>query len=611
MKKSLFFFAAAALALTACTNDDDALQTGQVQNSNRAVAFDTYTAGTTRAGDPTGVMTTDKLKTADKGFGVFAVYQDGTKYGSLTDANKVPNFMFNEHVKWNDAWTYSPLKYWPNETEKDRQTSPATSEQTDYLSFFAYAPYVTTAASPLATKGNIAMDIQRDGYNYNNPQSYSGSETSGILAITSEEYGGDPLVEWGLSLDLDNNVDLLWGVAPAGGLSYTNVAGTSTTAPEGLPLLDMVKPDKDQKMKFLFQHALSRIGLSVVTAIDQIAAGGNIDPDQTRVLIKSVEIWGNFGKQGVLNLNNGTGNVANWIPASIDKSSVTGAKLFDINATNGNLAADLRYVSSQITAVGTNADDFAKINSGVGTSEKPLLAGGADPNKKATDLTYAADKLLYKKADAPSNDYVIATTTATEDVDTYTKSEDGNTFTQVKASGGGAITMSYKTPVYYKIVLGTKRTVSAGNELGIGSGTWYRETVAGGMKTYTKYVANGSSDPAGDYYASLTPTELSANNYTGDCYTALTPRYFMVIPTDVTPIKVKITYAVVTKDTKLTGNVSDVENAITKETSLDLKNGKSYNLKLILGLTSVKMEAEVADWKVDGSTDVWLPKNVE
>lgn len=609
MKKSLFFFAAAAIALTACTNDDDALQTGQVQNSNRAVAFDTYTAGTTRAGDPTGVMTTDKLKTTDKGFGVFAVYQDGTKYGSLSPTNKVPNFMFNQQVKWSDAWTYSPLKYWPNETTNDSQTSPATSTHTDYLSFFAYAPYVVTGATPLTTKGDLAMDIQRDGYKYNNPQSYYGTETSGIMAISSEEYGGDPLIEWGVSQDLDNNVDLLWGVAPSGGLSYTDVAGNTTTVAEGLPLKDMVKPDKDQKMKFLFQHALSRIGLSVVSAIDQIAPGGIMNSSETRVLIKSVEIWGDFGTQGVLNLNNGTENVANWIAESIIKSSVSGAKLFDINATNGNLAANLRYVDSQISAVGTNADDFAKVNPGVGTSEQTLLAGGADPNKKATDLTYAADKLLYKKADAPSNDYVIATTTATEDVDTYTKSEDGNTFTQIKASGGGAITMSYKTPVYYKIVLGTKRTVSAGTELG--SGTWFKETVAGGMKTYTKYVANGSSDTPGDYYASLTPTELSANNYTGDCYTALTPRYFMVIPTGDTPIKVKITYAVVTKDTKLTGNVSDVENAITKEISLDLKNGKSYNLKLILGLTSVKMEAEVADWKVDGSTDVNLPQNNE
>jgi len=91
----------------------------------------------------------------------------------------------------------------------------------------------------------------------------------------------------------------------------------------------------------------------------------------------------------------------------------------------------------------------------------------------------------------------------------------------------------------------------------------------------------------------------------------LMPRYFMVIPTGVTPIKVKITYHVVTYDAKLKQYVSDVKNVITKDTSLDLKNGKAYNLKLILGLTSVKLDATVADWQVDGSTEVNLPRNNE
>ena len=215
-----------------------------------------------------------------------------------------------------------------------------------------------------------------------------------------------------------------------------------------------------------------------------------------------------------------------------------------------------------------------------------------------------------KKADAPSNDYVIATTTATEDVDVYTKSDDGKTFTQVQASGSGAIQMSGTTPVYYKIALGTKRTVSAGNELG--SGTWFKETTSGGMKTYTKYTATGS-DESGDYYASLTPTELSANNYTGTCYTSLIPRYFMVIPSDLTPtpttVNVKITYVVVTEDNQLVGNMSNIENAITKTTTIQLENGKSYNLKLILGLTSVKLDATVADWQLADDVEINLPKN--
>lgn len=52
-------------------------------------------------------------------FGVFAYYNDA-------DA---PNFMNNEDVKKeNNEWTYSPIKYWPNNSE-------------DPIDFYAYAPY--------------------------------------------------------------------------------------------------------------------------------------------------------------------------------------------------------------------------------------------------------------------------------------------------------------------------------------------------------------------------------------------------------------------------------------------------------------------------------------
>ena len=611
MKKSLFFAAAAsALMLTACSSESDVVQnttpTTQTTVQQQAVGFDTYTAGTTRAGYA-GVMTTDKLKTNTVGFGVFSVYQDGTKYGSLAAANKVPNFMFNQQVSYSDAWTYSPLKYWPNETTNDSQTSPAESTHTDYLSFFAYAPYVnlTTAGSMITNDADHDAD-PADGLT---AAYVEATPSTGILAVTKENYQGDPLVEWKIAAtdNLDGNVDLLWGVAPAGGLSYTNVAGTSTTVAEGLPLLDMVKPNKDQKMKFLFQHALSRIGLTVVSAIDQIAPGGNLNAGETRVLIKSVEIWGDFGKQGVLNLNNTTTNEANWIAASIDKSSKSDvAELFTINASNGNLAADLRYVASQISDVGTDVANFTKVNPGVGTSEQTLLAGGADPNKKATDLTYAYGKVLYKLS---GSDYVRATTTAPTDVNIY--EIDGTDYKQVKKASVGSLTMN-GTKQYWKVGTKGAATVVANDGDALGMGTWYKVVGTEGEvgSKYEKFVSSGTAN-AGTYYPSITWDEVLGANYTGDCYTALTPRYFMVIPTGDTPIKVKITYAVVTKDEKLTGNVSDVENAITKEISLNLKNGKSYNLKLILGLTSVKMEAEVADWKVDGSTDVNLPRNNE
>ena len=42
-----------------------------------------------------------------------------------------------------------------------------------------------------------------------------------------------------------------------------------------------------------------------------------------------------------------------------------------------------------------------------------------------------------------------------------------------------------------------------------------------------------------------------------------------------------------------------------------MESGKSYNLKLILGLTSVKLDAVVGEWLVGDDTEIWLPQNVE
>ena len=602
MKKLLFMFATAALMLTACSSEDDIVQGGgslPQLGASGALGFDVYTASATKAGTPAGVMTTDKLKTAGNGFGVFAVYQDGVDYAA---SSKKPNFMFNEHVYFSGSWTYSPLKYWPNETETDPQAT-GISANIDKLSFFAYAPYVN-----LTTPGNMTVNTTGS---VTEPAYTEASPTSGILAITKEDRSGDPLVEWKYSTNLDNNVDLLWGVAPAG-MSYQDVTGGTTTATAGLPLLNMVKPDKDQKMKFLFQHALSRIGLTVVSAIDQVPAGddgGVYSNAQTRVLIKSVEVYGNFGKQGVLNLNNTAVNEAKWIEESIDEADVDGVALFtfDNGSSNGYIAPDLRYVNSQITAASGAPAKFADINTGVLPSEQTLLAGGADPSKKVADATPAFEygKVLYV---LDGTDYVIASTTASEKVDAYTKS--GDVYTQVFATDGDTkAPLKGNSEQLYKV--SASSPVADGDPLVDGTTYWVKSGSAGNW-IYTKHVQSGAgtADEDDKFYTVFTPTELSGDAYDSDeYYTALMPRYFMVVPTGDTNIKVKITYAVVTKDEKLGDKLSNVENAITKATTINLKSGKSYNLKLILGMTSVKLSATVADWQVDGDNEVYLPQN--
>ncbi len=96
-----------------------------------------------------------------------------------------------------------------------------------------------------------------------------------------------------------------------------------------------------------------------------------------------------------------------------------------------------------------------------------------------------------------------------------------------------------------------------------------------------------------------------------------------VIPNGET-LKVTIVYDVETKDSKLSTFLSDgvtlgstVENTITKTISSStdpavpfvMECGKRYVIRLHLGLTSVKFDANVSDWGAGSSADVDTPVN--
>lgn len=136
MKKSILIsaLALAALATTSCSNEE----TKAIEPQSNAIEFGTY-LGRDAVSRGT-VFDTDAMKT--DGFGVFAVYtaQDALSAYTGTEAN----FMKNTKVTYTDpSWTYSPVKYWPNNTN-------------DKVSFFAYAPYNSSKTCTL-TSGNLIV----------------------------------------------------------------------------------------------------------------------------------------------------------------------------------------------------------------------------------------------------------------------------------------------------------------------------------------------------------------------------------------------------------------------------------------------------------------------
>ncbi len=105
MKLQSLLLAAGVIVLASCQDDD--MAGVATTTGNRSVTFST--------GSLSRAAQTDNV-TIREGFSVFA-YLGNT-----------PDFMYDQRVEYTDgAWTYTPVKYWPNSADAE-------------LSFYAYAP---------------------------------------------------------------------------------------------------------------------------------------------------------------------------------------------------------------------------------------------------------------------------------------------------------------------------------------------------------------------------------------------------------------------------------------------------------------------------------------
>ena len=271
--------------LWSCAQTEVMPETGG--DTSEAVAFEALmlnVARDTRAGRM-GELTTDNLKAADAGFGVFACNTGNAPWDTWkTGTASLMNFMFNQQVAWeNDLWVYSPVKYWPNGVDaanaSDTPSHTATEKDVQYLSFFAYAPYVETTPST----GVVTDD-----------------DTQGIVGMTANSgKAKDASLTYRTSnvtpFDPTKSVDLLWGVR--GAFNYQETDGTvnSVTTLGASHNIDLTKQTVDERVSFLFKHALSKFTITVQglfdhTDNDDTSPEYPVDvDDNTKILIESVD----------------------------------------------------------------------------------------------------------------------------------------------------------------------------------------------------------------------------------------------------------------------------------------------------------------------------------
>jgi len=299
MKKYLFI-AAAALAMLASCQVKEELAFNQKQDAvaEGGIHFDVYTQRGvfTKAGTP-GDITNANIGTKDGyGFGVFAYYTAGEKY----DVNAKPNFMYNQQVyKEGDAWKYEPVKYWPNE-----YGNAAISDEVDYVTFFAYAPWtnIEPTTGEVVVPENTATDKAEKIQKYN------------IISVNKNTATGDPMIKYVVDTDPATSVDLLWGVAATNAKGNYSPIKTDYTNPvkAGMPFIDLVKPGnpKEDKLSFNLKHSLAKVKFTIDYVKDDFTPEGAeasspaaIDTAETRIFVRSFAIDG-WATKGALNLNN-------------------------------------------------------------------------------------------------------------------------------------------------------------------------------------------------------------------------------------------------------------------------------------------------------------------
>lgn len=306
MKKYLTIVSCAAALLAAGCAKNQVIEESIPQHP---VAFGVYAGqAATKAVSSTtyGQINTNALLQGSAGFGVFGFYSDNSEFTTSPSSNFYPNFMYNQLVHYEAGkWTYSPLKYWPNEYS----TETAISDHVDKLTFFAYAPYVATASVG----------------------------TEGITGFSANNVTGDPTVSFKVPEADDKQIDLLYSDAATTNLTKKAISGT---------------------VNFTFKHALSNLSIYPVTVVDAISIPSSMGlglSTGTTITVNEITIEGAFNQSGTLNLRTGE-----WSGLASSSPSVNyhPATPLDVTTINDKADADAGNPCAEFMLIPTTAQTY-------------------------------------------------------------------------------------------------------------------------------------------------------------------------------------------------------------------------------------------------------------
>ena len=608
--KKIFLFAATAALLTACSSEElTGVETAQQKAGEAPINFSVYTPRSiTRAGV---AGTTDNGNIGERGIGIMAYYTDDEVYNKETSK---PNYMYNTKLSNAGAgagWVYNPVMYWPNEFG-----DKAISDNTDYVSFFAYAPYIdvenTTGIPELkeftsdADYDAVAANLK---YKYAVP-TYADPTSIGDLAAytalrTTQGQTYTDATDWAGEVQAEAEAYF--------GTTFADVAALVAYI-NALPADDahLINGATDKQVTTLETYkeytglgddaakaALEDISKKLIqgkniTEINSNTASGDpivkyvVDTDPAT----SVDLlWGVAANTTSYNPIVANTNVQNnaglpFVNLIKPKDPVAGKMSLRMLHALSRLNVNIKYISDKVT----NPDGGSEVINADETRiyVRSIKIGGFIM-KAALNLNNTEEKTI---------------NVGGEDIDfgiPNWKAFDGKT----------ALTSSEVV----KFLDGRKD----GKE-GMESGADKNEDPTGLNPLILENYTKGNW---GDvlWTAEKNPgvTNEPANLF-GNGYSAAADPIF-VIPTG-DPIDIEIVYDVMTKDDNLSTFLSDglthgniITNTISKTSKeifgadTNMEPGNAYTIKIILGMTSVKFDASVEPWNTVPAVNVNLPDN--